>query len=121
MRGTVHPENPKLLRAAAGSTFRLPHLGGVQLDQALAMIAVQGATLYALQSRAAKNIEQVNLAKPCVLVVGAEGGGISPDLLDQAQAVSIPRARRVESLNAAVAAALALSEAARQRGLRGTL
>src|SRR5206468_7496578 len=48
LRGSVHATHPKMLRAAAGSTFRLPHLGGAQLDQALAMCAVNGATLLAL-------------------------------------------------------------------------
>lgn len=115
LRGTVRAENQKLLRAAAGSTFRLPHMAAVQLDQALAMCAVQGAVLYALDPRATETLEQVDLAGPSVLAVGAEGGGISPDLKEHARMVAIPRARRVESLNAAVAAALALSEAARQR------
>ncbi len=121
LRGSVHPENPKLVRAAAGSTFRLPHLAGIQLDQALAMIAAQRAALYALQPRASLTIEQVDLTRPSVLAVGAEGSGLPPDLLAHAKPVSIPRTMRVESLNAAVAAALALSEAARQRGLRGSV
>jgi len=115
LRGTVHPENSKLVRAAAGSSFRLPHLAAVQLDQALALAALHGAPIYALDPRAKRTIDQVDLAKPCLLAVGAEGAGISPDLLEQATAVSVPRVRRVESLNAAVAAALALAEAARQR------
>lgn len=118
LRGTVHPENPKFVRAAAGSSFRLPHLAAVQLDQALAMAAMHGAAIYALDPRAARTLEQVDLTKPCLLAVGVEGAGHSPDLLAQATAVSVPRVRRVESLNAAVAAALALAEAARQRATR---
>ena len=115
LRGTVRPENPKLLRAAAGSSFRLPLLAGVQLDQALALCAVHGLTLYALDARAEQTLEQVDLWRPCALAVGAEGAGVPPPLLENARRAAIPRARRVESLNAAVAAALALSEAARQR------
>lgn len=116
LRGTVHPENPKFVRSAAGSSFRLPHMAAVQLDQALALAAMQGAAIYALDPRATRTLEQVALAKPAVLAVGAEGAGISPDLMAHATAVSVPRVRRVESLNAAVAAGLALAEAARQRG-----
>lgn len=115
LRGTVHPENGKLLRAAAGSTFRLPHLAAVSIDQALALCKVHGATLYALEPRAEETLEQVDLARPCALVVGSEGAGIPPPLLEEACPVAIPRARRVESLNAAMAATLALAEAARQR------
>jgi TrmH family RNA methyltransferase len=118
LRGTVHAENAKLLRAAAGSTFRLPHLSGVELDQALATCRVHGATLYALDPRASQSLDQADLAQPCALAVGAEGRGLSPDLLEHAQPVAIPRVRRVESLNAAVAASLALAEAARHRDSR---
>jgi TrmH family RNA methyltransferase len=115
LRGAVHATHPKMLRAAAGSTFRLPHLGGVQQDQALAMCAANGATVFALDPRARDTLEQVDARGPCAIAVGAEGAGLPPDLLDNARAVSIPRTRRVESLNAAVAGALALYEAARQR------
>jgi TrmH family RNA methyltransferase len=121
LRGTVHATNPKLLRGAAGSTFRLPHMAGVQLDAALAMCAVNGATLLALDPRAAETLDDVDLCGPIAIAVGAEGAGLPPDLLDNARAVSIPRARRVESLNAAVAGSLALYEAARQRGHHGAL
>ncbi len=115
LRGAVHATHPKMLRAAAGSTFRLPHLGGVQQDQALAMCAVNGATVYALDPGARDTLDRADLRGPCALAVGAEGAGLPPDLLDNAQPVAIPRTRRVESLNAAVAGALALYEAARQR------
>ena len=36
LHGTVHPENPKLLRASAGSAFRLPHVHGLRFGEALA-------------------------------------------------------------------------------------
>jgi TrmH family RNA methyltransferase len=50
------------------------------------------------------------------LVLGGEGSGLSPDLLDRTQAtVSIPMRAPVDSLNVAVAAALLLYEGLRQR------
>ena len=119
LRGAVHATHPKMLRAAAGSTFRLPHMGGVQQDQALAMCAVSGATVYALDPAARDTLDSVDLRGPCAFAVGAEGAGLPPDLLDNARPVAIPRTRRVESLNAAVAGALALYEAARQRDKTG--
>ena len=120
LRSGVHATNPKLLRAAAGSTFRLPHLSGVQLDQALAMCAVNGAKVYALDPHAHQTLDQVDLRQPCALAIGAEGAGLPPDLLENADPVTIPRARKVESLNAAVAGALALYEASRQRQSQGS-
>ena len=119
LRGSVHETNPKLLRAAAGSTFRVPHLGGIQLDQALAMCATQKTAIYALDPRAKTPLDRVDLRRPVALAVGAEGTGLPPGLVDNAQPVAIPRVRRVESLNAAVAGALALYEAARQRSSLG--
>jgi RNA methyltransferase, TrmH family len=118
LRGAVHAAHPKLLRGAAGSTFRVPHFGGVQLDQALAMCAVNNAIVYALDPHAGETLDRVDLRGPCAIAIGAEGAGLPPDLLDNARAVTIPRTRRVESLNAAVAGSLALYEAARQREKR---
>ncbi len=115
LRGTVHAANPKLLRAASGSTFRLPHRGGVELDLALSLCAANHAPIFALDPRAPETLDDVDLEGPCALAIGAEGQGLPPGLLDNARRVSIPRVRRVESLNAAVAGSLALYEAARHR------
>ncbi len=115
LRGAVHATHPKMLRAAAGSTFRLPHLGGVQQDQALAMCAANHTTVYALDPGARDTLDRADLRGPLAFAIGAEGAGLPPDLLDNARPVAIPRTRRVESLNAAIAGTLALYEAARQR------
>jgi TrmH family RNA methyltransferase len=53
----------------------------------------------------------------CVLVIGSEGQGVSELLKTNAERVTIPTSG-VESLNAAVSAAILLYEAQRQRGLR---
>jgi TrmH family RNA methyltransferase len=54
---------------------------------------------------------------PLALVLGGEGAGLSSDVLTMADArVRVPMRPRVDSLNVAVAAALLLYEAARQRG-----
>jgi RNA methyltransferase, TrmH family len=53
------------------------------------------------------------------VLIGGEGLGLTPDLLREAdQRVSIPMQAPVESLNAAVAAAVLLYEARRQRAAR---
>jgi tRNA G18 (ribose-2'-O)-methylase SpoU len=59
---------------------------------------------------------QVDWAQPCALVVGGEAEGASPeaDRLVTGR-VSIPMQRGIESLNAAVAAAVIMFEAQRQR------
>ena len=53
---------------------------------------------------------------PLVVVVGAEGGGLSRLVAETCdQLVSIPMAGRLESLNAGVAAGVALYDIARKR------
>jgi 23S rRNA (guanosine2251-2'-O)-methyltransferase len=55
--------------------------------------------------------------EPLVLVVGSEGKGLSRLVRDTCDAVvSIPMAGDMESLNAGVAAGVALYEVARRRG-----
>jgi TrmH family RNA methyltransferase len=53
---------------------------------------------------------------PTLILLGNEGGGLSPELAALAdQEVKIPLSPGVESLNVAIAAALILYEAQRQR------
>jgi TrmH family RNA methyltransferase len=60
--------------------------------------------------------EQIDLRGPCALLIGNEGAGLPEDVERSAQTrVRIPLAWPVDSLNAAVAAAVLLYEAARQR------
>ncbi|MGZ4205136.1 MAG: TrmH family RNA methyltransferase, partial [Actinomycetota bacterium] len=56
------------------------------------------------------------LEEPVVIVVGAEGKGVSALVRKRAdKLVSIPTSGRIESLNASVAGAIALWETARRR------
>lgn len=117
LKGSVNPYNPKCLRGSAGSLFRVPVVASV--DAAAVEAATKnygrGAKLYAAAPRATADLDRVDLASPCVIVVGAEARGVSPAIASRAELVRIPT-RGVESLNAAVACAVILYEARRQRG-----
>jgi TrmH family RNA methyltransferase len=115
LEGSVRVANGKFLRGTAGSLFRLPLAAGVERNEFGARVADIGMNLYALTASGEIPLGQADLRSPFALVVGSEGGGVSPELLARAKGVSIPT-NRVESLNAAVACSLALFEAARQRG-----
>ena len=104
LKGTVSPSNPKCLRASAGSVFRLPIVNEIP----------GGISLYAADPRADLSIAEARFEPPCGIVIGAEGGGIRPELAPRALGVKIPTVH-VESLNAAVAAGILLYEARRQR------
>ncbi len=123
--GTANPLAPKALRASAGSALRLPILQGVSLPILLAQLRVVGVKLYAAcpepgtaapSAQRAFNPWEADLRGPAALLVGNEGAGLPAEVERSADTrVQIRLAAGVESLNAAVAAAVLLYEAARQR------
>jgi TrmH family RNA methyltransferase len=113
LKGSVSPHNPKTLRAAAGSLFRLPHVFGVDSDA----LRRPGVRLFAAIADARLALTDADLTADCALIVGNEAHGVSPELRAAATGISIPTTG-VESLNAAVAASVLLYEARRQRSAR---
>lgn len=114
LEGSVRVSNGKLLRASAGSLFRIPFLEGVSRSDLLRELKNSRTKLYALASDAGMAFTEASFSGPFALATGAEGAGISEDVARRAEMISIPTSR-VESLNAAVACSLALFEAWRQR------
>jgi TrmH family RNA methyltransferase len=118
LKGSVSPHNPKSLRASAGSLFRLPCVAGLDAAAVQAAALERHAMLYAAlparRGEPAHSPAETDLASPCALIVGNEARGIGPELRAAARRVSIPTTG-VESLNAAMAAAVLLYEAQRQR------
>ena len=113
--GTVSPFNPKVVRASAGSVFRLP-LARTKLDAAVARFREHGLRLIGTSSHKGVPVDQAKLDGPLVIFVGSEGAGLPRDLVSQMdELLVIPHSSRVESLNAGVAASIVLYEAARRR------
>jgi len=117
--GSVQPVNGKLLRAAAGSAFRVPYLSPVDREEALGNLTAAGCRLFGLAARSAldtasSDLFRADLRQSVALVVGNEGSGLSPLVAAKTYSLSIPT-HGVESLNAAVACSIALFEASRQR------
>lgn len=114
LKGCARIANGKFLRATAGSIFRVPYLEAVEPAEFLAHARQTRLALYALTQHGGAPLPGADLCLPCALAAGSEGRGLSPQLLAEAHALSIPTAH-VESLNAAVACSIALFEASRQR------
>lgn len=117
---TVSPFNAKAVRASAGSLFRVPVFPGLAFRRMLGLARKHGLQMVALTPRAPRLLGSLKLDSPVAFFVGQEARGLPEEVLSAMDEVArIPLARAVESLNAAVAASLALYEAARQRGFTG--
>jgi TrmH family RNA methyltransferase len=112
LTGSVSGDSPKLLRASAGSRFRLPVLEGLNADEFLALAREHRVALYAAEPSATALLPEMSWKFPAALIVGNEGSGVDPALLRHSRGFRIPT-RGVESLNAGVSAAIALYEMAR--------
>lgn len=106
LRGTVDFANPKLIRASAGSIFRLPTFR-LELKDI-------GVPIYGASGSGDTLVHDVNWRPAAAIAIGSEGRGLSEAVRKACQSVCIPTIG-VESLNAATAATVFLYEAARQR------
>jgi TrmH family RNA methyltransferase len=116
LKGTVSAYNTKTLRASAGSLFRLPYVTGLTAESLQAALRRRTLRLYAAVPSGGLPLPQADLRSPAAVVIGSEAHGVSPSFRQAAVHLSIPT-RGVESLNAALAAAIVLYEASRQRDL----
>jgi RNA methyltransferase, TrmH family len=113
--GTVSPFNSKVVRASAGSVFRLP-IARVKLGEVLQEMRSGGLRLVATSSHKGTAVHDAKLTGPLAIFIGSEGAGLPRDLLSQMdETLAIPHSEHVESLNAGVAASIVLYEVARQR------
>ena len=114
-QATVDAYNPKVVRAAMGAHFRLPIK---ELKQADFPTNLDRLALWLAEARAGLPYFRVDWHAPLALVIGSEASGPGKALRELATgSVHIPMAGQVESLNAAVAAAVILFEIVRQRGV----
>ena len=114
----VDLDNPKVLRASAGQWFRLPMRVSTDLTASVGEAKLAGMQVVATLPTAELSYWQVDWHRPSVILLGNEGAGLSNQLASLADLqVRIPLSSGVESLNVAIAAALLLYEAKRQRCL----
>ena len=102
--GCADPTGPKAVRASMGSLFRVPLSGFDEPPgRRVALVPGGGTPLPELQREG-----------DVVLVLGAERDGLPPDVLERCEErASIPQPGGGESLNVAIAGAIALDELAR--------
>jgi TrmH family RNA methyltransferase len=112
---SADPFGPKALRGSMGSTLRVPVVVAGAVD-AMNDAKRRGCRILAAVPRDGRSLFDLELTGPVALLVGGEGAGLTPGMVDAAdERFTIPMQGQAESLNAAVTAAVSMYEAYRQR------
>lgn len=108
----------RAVRNSMGTIFQLPVVESSDLIRSLQDLRKGGVRSIAAHPHTDKKyLSQTEFTRDCCLVFGSEGRGISPEVLAACdEAVAIPMAANIDSLNVGAAAAVFLYEASRQRG-----
>ncbi|MCU1437497.1 MAG: methyltransferase [Naasia sp.] len=109
-------------KTSAGAAARVPVAMAANLTQTLKALKERGVFVVGLDGGGDVSLPGLELATgPLVVVVGSEGKGLSRLVTETCDAVvSIPITSDTESLNAGIAASVALYEIARRRADAGT-
>ncbi len=114
MKGTADLFSPKVVRAAAGSLFRVPVLFLDDEDSLIEFAKAAGKKLVATCLEDSRYYYEENLSSDIGLIIGNEGNGIRDSLMEKADIkIKIPMKGNIESLNASVAAAIIMYESVR--------
>ena len=113
---SADPFGWKALRGSMGGALRFPVDRVEDATLAVAEARKRGCRILATVPRNGRSLFDVNLRLPTAVLIGGEGPGLSDELIASAdERITIPMQSPVESLNAAVTAALVVYEARRQR------
>lgn len=104
-------------KTSAGAAARIPVSRATNLTRTLKSYAAAGLLVVGLEGEAELSLDEfTDATEPLVLVVGAEGKGLSRLVAEACDVLlRIPMSGAVESLNASVATAVVLAEIARRR------
>ena len=107
-----------VVRASAGTLFHVPIVNCRNLAQSLRTVRDAGFWIYGLDSAAEQTVFQTDWPDRCALVLGNETTGIRPGVRKVCDAtVRIPLAGGLDSINVAVAGAVAAFQAAAHLGI----
>ena len=110
-KGTVDIFNPKVVRSTMGSIFRLPFAYVDDLKAVILRLKRDGISFYATHLKGKESYRDISYSDKAGILIGNEARGLSDEIANLADTyVIIPMQGKVESLNAAVAAALMLYE-----------
>jgi TrmH family RNA methyltransferase len=114
-KGTVSARNPKAIRASAGAFFHLVPVENIEIGDFLKYCRRHSIQAYRTEAKEGINYMDADWRSSCAILLGNEGSGIDFKEMTGTPAIRIPMNEKIESLNVAVAGAIILFEAARQR------
>ena len=105
--GTTDIFSPKVVRSTMGSILRVPFAYSGDMQRTIKNLKESGHTVYAAHLKGASGMRETPFEARRAIIIGNEGRGISDPVADLADVrVFIPMQGEVESLNAAIAAAI---------------
>lgn len=114
-RGSVSARNPKVIRSSAGVFFHHPPVEHVEADTFLQYCLENSVQPYRTDAKGGMPYTETDLKSPSAILLGNEGSGMTEEAFASLPAIHIPMSRGIESLNVALAGAVILFEARRQR------
>lgn len=115
-KGTVDLFNPKVVRSTMGSLFRMPFFYVENFCETLQSLKHEKVTLYAAHLKGETYYSDCDYSGKVGILIGNEANGLSDQATELCDVpVKIPMEGQLESLNAAVSAALFMYEVARKR------
>ncbi|MCQ4637186.1 RNA methyltransferase [Anaerovorax odorimutans] len=114
IKGTADLYSSKIVRAAAGSLFRMPVFAADSPEQAVSVLERAGKTILATGFDTDLYYYDIDMKRNIGLIIGNEGNGISTELMAMAhRIIKIPMDGDIDSLNASVAAGILMYESMR--------
>lgn len=116
IKGTADLYAPKVVRAAAGSLFRMPVFLAESPSRAVSILEAAGKTILATGFDTKSCYYDIDMKQNIGLIIGNEGNGVSAELMGMAhRVIRIPMSGSIDSLNAAVAAGILMYESVRKQ------
>ena len=113
---TVDIYNPKTIRSTMGSVYRMPFCYEEDMERVMCELKNRGIRTYAAHLKGTEAYDKQDYRGGTAFLIGNEGNGLSENLAGRSDTyIRIPMCGKVESLNAAVASAVLMYEAQRQR------
>lgn len=115
-KNSVDMYNPKVIRSTMGAIYRVPFVYAEDFKETLIDIKKNNIQIYAAHLAATNSYDEADYTGKSAILIGNEANGLSDEAARMAsQYIKIPMAGKVESLNAAIAAAILMYEVFRQK------